>query len=91
MDFTGVDRLHQLRDRHVPVIALRLKDVEPSDAFAYELSTRQWINACEGRDKSIDTLVGRIAQISGSGAVTPAAATPAARRTTLSSRRGMAI
>ncbi|HLA72684.1 MAG TPA: toll/interleukin-1 receptor domain-containing protein, partial [Steroidobacteraceae bacterium] len=27
---------------HVPVIALRLKDVEPSDAFAYELSTRQW-------------------------------------------------
>ena len=53
---------------HVPVIALRLKDVEPSDAFAYELSTRQWINAFEGWDKSIDTLVGRIAQISGSGA-----------------------
>src|SRR5262249_49236753 len=52
----------------VPVIALRLDDVEPSDAFAYELSTRQWINAFEGGafegwDKAIDTLVGRIDQI----------------------------
>ena len=55
----------------VPVIALRLKDVEPSDAFAYELSTRQWINAFEGWDKSIDTLVGRIAQISDSEPVAP--------------------
>ncbi|MEJ0038022.1 MAG: toll/interleukin-1 receptor domain-containing protein [Gammaproteobacteria bacterium] len=76
---------------HVPVIALRLKDVEPSDAFAYELSTRQWINAFEGWDKSIDTLVGRIGQISGSGPVAPTAATPASRRTAFSSGRGMAI
>jgi tetratricopeptide (TPR) repeat protein len=60
---------------HVPVIALRIKDVAPSDAFAYELSTRQWINAFEGWDKAIDTLVGRIAQISGSGAATTSAAT----------------
>jgi tetratricopeptide (TPR) repeat protein len=75
----------------VPVIALRLKDVEPSDAFAYELSTRQWINAFEGWDKSIDTLVGRIAQISSSGAVAPAPNKPASRRTAFSSRRGMAI
>ena len=49
---------------HVPVIALRLEDVEPSDAFAYELSTRQWIDAFEGWDKSIGSLVGRIEQIS---------------------------
>ena len=49
---------------HVPVIALRLEDVEPSDAFAYELSTRQWINVFEGWDKSIDVLVERIGQIS---------------------------
>ena len=76
---------------HVPVIALRLKDVQPSDAFAYELSTRQWINAFEGWDRSIDTLVGRIGQISGSGPVAAAAATPASRRTTFSSGRGMAI
>jgi tetratricopeptide (TPR) repeat protein len=76
---------------NVPVIALRLKDVEPSDAFAYELSTRQWINAFEGWDKAIDTLVSRIAQLSDSGPVAPAAATPASRRTAFSSRRGMAI
>ena len=49
----------------VPVIALRLKDVDPSDAFAYELSTRQWIDAFDGWDKSIDLLVSRIAQTSG--------------------------
>ena len=48
----------------VPVIALRIEDVEPSDAFAYELSTRQWIDAFEGWDRSIDSLVARIGQIS---------------------------
>ena len=75
---------------NVPVIALRLKDVKPTDAFAYELSTRQWINAFEGWDKSIDTLVGRIGQISGAGTV--AAAAPAAsHRMNLFSRRWLAI
>jgi tetratricopeptide (TPR) repeat protein len=64
----------------VPVIALRLQDVEPSDAFAYELSTRQWINAFEGWDRSIDMLVARIRQISGAEPVAAAAAPPAARR-----------
>ena len=76
---------------NVPVIALRLKDVEPSDAFAYELSTRQWINAFEGWDKSIDTLIGRIGQISGSRPVAPAAATTASLRTAFSPRRGITI
>jgi tetratricopeptide (TPR) repeat protein len=41
----------------LPVMALRIEDVEPSDAFAYELSTRQWIDAFQSWDKSIDTLV----------------------------------
>ena len=45
---------------HVPVMALRIEDVEPSDAFAYELSTRQWIDAFGGWDKSIDALVGQL-------------------------------
>jgi len=69
---------------HVPVIALRLEDVEPSDAFAYELSTRQWINAFQSWDQSIDVLVDRLGQIS------PAAAgpRPVARR---GSRRGAAL
>ena len=75
----------------VQVIALRIKNVEPSDAFAYELSTRQWINAFEGWDRSIDTLIGRIEQISGSGPLAPAVPTSASRRAAFSSGRGKAI
>jgi tetratricopeptide (TPR) repeat protein len=52
---------------HIPVMALRIEDVEPSDAFAYELSTRQWIDAFESWDKSIDALVRKIAQVGGAG------------------------
>lgn len=63
----------------VPVIALRLKDIDPSDAFAYELSTRQWIDAFDGWDKSIDLLVSRIAQTSGADKATARFAGPSAR------------
>src|SRR4051812_47121827 len=70
----------------VPVIALRLKDVEPNDAFAYELSTRQWIEAFDGWDRSIDAIVARIGQMS---EVEPVAA--AAVRSATTSRRPMAI
>lgn len=45
---------------HVPVVALRIADVEPNDAFAYELSTRQWIDAFDGWDRSIELLARRI-------------------------------
>ena len=48
----------------VPVFALRTEDVEPSDAFAYELSTRQWIDAFNGREKAIDSLAAHLAQAS---------------------------
>jgi tetratricopeptide (TPR) repeat protein len=51
----------------IPVMALRIDDVEPSDAFAYELATRQWIDAFGGWDRAIDALVGRIGQLSGAG------------------------
>ena len=51
---------------HIPVMALRIEDVEPSDAFAYELSTRQWIDAFSGWDRSIDSLVHRLGELSGS-------------------------
>src|SRR5213076_2260882 len=50
---------------HVPVMALRIEDVEPSDAFAYELSTRQWIDAFAGWDRSIDSLARRIGELHG--------------------------
>ena len=63
-----------LASKHkLPVLALRIEDVEPSDAFAYELSTRQWIDAFEGRDRALDSLVGRIGQISEPQSVTSTA------------------
>jgi tetratricopeptide (TPR) repeat protein len=65
----------------VSVMALRIEDVEPSDAFAYELSTRQWIDAFESWDKSIDALVRKIEQVGGStDAGASADARPVARR-----------
>src|SRR5437868_734308 len=73
----------------VPVMALRIEDVEPSDAFAYELSTRQWIDAFDGWDRSIDALVGRIGQLSaGERSAAPAPARP---RVAFSMRSPMAI
>ena len=75
----------------VPVLALRIEDVEPSDAFAYELSTRQWIDAFEGWEKSMDSLVGRIGQLSGAGPPASSAAAPARARTPLGSRHRRAI
>ena len=74
----------------VPVIALRIEEVEPSDAFAYELSTRQWIDAFRGSDKSIDSLVSRIGQLSGAEPVTAVHAVPPRRRSVLSSQRPIA-
>ena len=61
-----------LASRHrIPVIAARIEDVEPSDAFAYELSTRQWVDAFKGGEKSADTLAQHIAT---TGASAPSSA-----------------
>ena len=76
---------------HVPVIALRLKDIEPSDAFAYELSTRQWVDAFEGWDRAIDSLVSRIGQLTGADPAVTMGSMPHPRRSTLASRRWMSI
>ena len=62
--------------RKLPVLALRIEDVEPSDAFAYELSTRQWIDAFGAWDKAIDSLANRLSKI---GDTQAAAASPAVR------------
>jgi tetratricopeptide (TPR) repeat protein len=87
----------------VPVITLRIEDVQPSDAFAYELSTRQWIDAFEDWDRSIDALTSRIRQISDaepaakprapSASPTPTAppASPVVRSPTVAWRRPAAI
>ncbi len=75
---------------HVPVMALRIEDVEPSDAFAYELSTRQWIDAFHGWDKSIDALVGQIGRIGrADGLTTPTEHAPPTRRSSQS--RGLIV
>ena len=66
----------------IPVMALRIEDVEPSDAFAYELATRQWIDAFDGWERSIDALVHRIRQVSASSGM------EAGQEAAASSRRG---
>lgn len=61
----------------VPVVALRIADVEPNDAFAYELSTRQWIDAFDGWDRSIELLASRIGALQageGGASIPPPAA-----------------
>ena len=76
----------------IPVMALRIEDVEPSDAFAYELSTRQWIDAFQSWDKSIDALVRKIEQAGGSSAGTIASgAMPPSRRAVIGSRTAMLV
>lgn len=75
----------------LPVIALRIEDVDPSDAFAYELSTRQWIDAFEGWDRSIDSLVSRISQLPGAEPLAATPSPPARNGKTRSSWRPMAI
>ena len=76
---------------HIPVMAVRIEDVEPSDAFAYELSTRQWIDAFESWEKSIDVLLRQIAQISSASPVAqPTASAPAPRKARIATR-GMFI
>jgi len=77
----------------VPVMALRIEDVEPSDAFAYELSTRQWIDAFEGLDAAIDSLVRRIGDLGGSSPSDLLSPNPGPRQGTSSglSRRAMIL
>lgn len=76
----------------VPVVALRTQDVEPSDAFAYELSTRQWVDAFPSLDKAIDGLTSRLDQLSASGDVLQAEAAKGHTRGLGSiSRRTLAI
>ena len=75
----------------VPVIALRMEDVDPNDAFAYELSTRQWIDAFAGWDRSIDSLVGRIDQLSGAEPLAAIPPSSARRDKARPSRRPLAI
>lgn len=46
--------------RKLVVIPVRVEDVVPSDAFAYELAIRQWIDLFTDWDRSLDRLVAQI-------------------------------
>jgi len=78
---------------HVPVVALRIADVEPSDAFAYELSTRQWIDAFDGWDRSIELLARRIGDLQAAegGAPYPPAADVRQRAFSMHRRGSIAL
>lgn len=45
----------------IMVIPLRVEDVTPNDAFAYEFATRQWIDAFADWEVSLDQLSRRVA------------------------------
>ena len=39
---------------HVTVVPVRVEDVMPSDAFAYEFATRQWIDLFQDWERQIE-------------------------------------
>lgn len=63
----------------VAVIPVRVEDVVPADAFAYEFATRQWIDLFGGWEKAIERLAEQIRAVSGGSSVPDAAAPPVAR------------
>jgi hypothetical protein len=71
-----------LAGRHrVTVVPVRVEDIVPSDALAYEFATRQWIDLFKNWEKEIERLAARISTILDSAepqADAPAAATAVA-------------
>ena len=47
------------------VIPVRVEDVTPEGAFAYELATRQWVDLFEDWERSIQRLVEQIVKVTG--------------------------
>jgi hypothetical protein len=60
------------------VIPVRVEDVTPDDAFAYEFATRQWIDAFDDWEQSIGRLVGQLRRVGGIEPDAAAAAIPPA-------------
>lgn len=61
---------------HLAVIPLRAEDVVPSDAFLYELSTRQWVDAFDDWDRAMQRLADQIGETAGRLPATPPADAP---------------
>ncbi len=53
------------------VIPLRVEDVLPSDAFLYELSTRQWVDAFDNWEEAVGRLADQIGGIVGEQGAAP--------------------
>jgi hypothetical protein len=47
------------------VIPVRVEDVTPDEAFAYELATRQWIDLFEDWERSVQRLVRQLENVAG--------------------------
>jgi hypothetical protein len=61
-----------LAGRHrVTVVPVRVEDVVPNDALAYEFATRQWIDLFKDWERNIEQLTLRIASIVTDGASRP--------------------
>lgn len=60
------------------VIPLRVEDVLPSDAFLYELSTRQWIDAFDNWEEAVGRLADQINGVVGEQGAAPLPAAAAA-------------
>jgi hypothetical protein len=75
------------------VIPLRVEDVVPTDAFVYELSTRQWIDAFDDWERAINRLADQIGAIAGEEETVPALPSGAAgpRRPVAGRRRGKVV
>jgi hypothetical protein len=52
---------------HVTVVPVRVEDVVPNDALAYEFATRQWIDLFTDWEREIDRLVTQIGSILSEG------------------------
>src|ERR1700722_9854167 len=64
------------------VIPIRVEDVVPNDAFAYEFATRQWIDTFDNWEHAIERLVQQIGTVLPPGTVAdPVVAKPAQKRT----------
>jgi hypothetical protein len=76
-----------LAGRHrVTVVPVRVEDVVPNDAFAYEFATRQWIDLYKNWEQEIELLATRIGKVletakpqDGGQAAAPAKAIPPVR------------
>ncbi len=58
---------------HVTVVPVRVEDVVPNDALAYEFATRQWIDLFTDWEREIDRLVTQIGGILAQGGSPPGA------------------